>query len=77
MACRVSAYLGDVRFVPGGGNAVILDAARAAASQLFSPEFRAVFLKTLGLTLLALVALWFGLTGLVDWLALPLSLIHI
>jgi CysZ protein len=28
-------------------------------------------LKTLGLTLLALVALWFGLTGLVDWLALP------
>ncbi|ANT49675.1 sulfate transporter family protein [Mesorhizobium amorphae] len=50
---------------------MILDAARAAASQLFSPEFRAVFLKTLGLTLLALVALWFGLTGLVDWLALP------
>jgi CysZ protein len=50
---------------------VILDAARAAASQMFSPEFRAVFLKTLGLTLLALVALWFGLTGLVDWLALP------
>lgn len=50
---------------------MILDAARAAANQLFSPEFRAVFLKTLGLTLLALVALWFGLTGLVDWLALP------
>ncbi|RJT42689.1 sulfate transporter family protein [Mesorhizobium waimense] len=50
---------------------MILNAARAALSQLFSPEFRAVFLKTLGLTLLALVALWFGLTGLVDWLALP------
>ncbi len=50
---------------------MILDAARAAASRLFSPEFRSVFLKTLGLTLLALVALWFGLTGLFEWLALP------
>ena len=50
---------------------MILDAARAALSRLFSPEFRAVFLKTLGLTVLALVALWFALTGLVDWLALP------
>jgi CysZ protein len=50
---------------------VILAAARAAASQLFSPGFRSVFVKTLGLTLLALVALWFGLTGLVEWLALP------
>ncbi|WP_292693522.1 sulfate transporter family protein [Mesorhizobium sp.] len=30
-----------------------------------------MFLKTLGLTLLALVALWFGLTSLVEWLALP------
>ncbi len=50
---------------------MILDAARAAASQLFSPEFRSVFLKTLGLTLLALVALWLGLTSLVEWLALP------
>ena len=35
------------------------------------PEFRAVFFKTLGLTLLALVALWFGLKELFDWLALP------
>jgi len=50
---------------------VISNAARAAFSRLFSPEFRAVFLKTLGLTVLALVALWFALTGLVDWLALP------
>jgi CysZ protein len=50
---------------------VIPSAARAAASQLFSSEFRVVFLKTLGLTLLALVALWFGLTGFVEWLALP------
>jgi CysZ protein len=50
---------------------VIFDAARTAALELLSPPFRAVFLKTLGLTLLALVALWFGLTSLVEWLALP------
>lgn len=50
---------------------MILDAARDAAIRLFSPEFRAVFLKTLGLTLLALVALWFGLEGLLGWLAWP------
>jgi len=50
---------------------MILDSARAAASQLFLPEFRSVFWKTLGLTLLALAALWFGLKELFDWLALP------
>lgn len=50
---------------------MILDAARAAAIRLFSPEFRSVFLKTLGLTLLALVALWFALEGLLEWLAWP------
>lgn len=50
---------------------MISSAARAAAGQLFSPEFRSVFIKTLGLTLLALVALWFGLTSFVEWLALP------
>jgi CysZ protein len=50
---------------------VIFDAARTAALELLSPPFRAVFVKTLGLTVLALVALWFGLTSLVDWLALP------
>ena len=50
---------------------MILDAARAAAGQLFSAEFRSVFFKTLGLTLLALVALWFGLKELFEWLALP------
>lgn len=50
---------------------MILDAARAAASRLFSPEFRSVFLKTLGLTLLALVALWFGIESLLEWLAWP------
>ncbi|MER9585594.1 sulfate transporter family protein [Mesorhizobium sp. M0276] len=50
---------------------MIFDAARTAALELLSPPFRAVFVKTLGLTLLALVALWFGLTSLVEWLALP------
>ncbi|WP_432285627.1 sulfate transporter family protein [Aminobacter sp. BA135] len=50
---------------------MILDAARTAAGQLFSAEFRTVFLKTLGLTLLTLVALWFGIREVFDWLALP------
>ena len=50
---------------------MILDAARAAAGNLFTAEFRAVFFKTLGLTLLALAGLWFGLKETFDWLALP------
>ena len=50
---------------------MIFDAARIAALELLSPPFRAMFIKTLGLTVLALVALWFGLTSLVEWLALP------
>jgi CysZ protein len=50
---------------------MILDAASAALARLFTAEFRWVFLKTLGLTLLALVALWFGLSGVFEWLALP------
>lgn len=50
---------------------MIFDAARSAAIELLSPPFRSVFIKTLGLTLLALVALWFGLTSLIEWLALP------
>lgn len=54
-----------------GTSTVIFDAARTAALELLSPPFRAVFIKTLGLTLLALVALWFGLTSLIEWLALP------
>ncbi|MFN3549713.1 MAG: sulfate transporter family protein [Mesorhizobium sp.] len=50
---------------------MILDAAGRAAGQLLSPAFRTVFFKTLGLTLLALVALWFALTQGFAWLALP------
>lgn len=70
MTGLVCAYLGDVRY-QDLETAVILDAARAAASRLFSPEFRSVFLKTLGLTLLALAALWFAISSLFEWLALP------
>src|SRR6478609_8690418 len=51
--------------------AMIIEAARRALSDLFAPEFRAILFKTLGLTLLALAALWFGLEELFDWLALP------
>ena len=50
---------------------MILDAARAAAGHLFTAEFRAVFWKSLGLTVLALVALWFGLQQTFDALAMP------
>lgn len=50
---------------------MILEAARAAASQLFTPQLRGVFFKTLGLTLLLLVLAWFGVAGLFEWLALP------
>lgn len=50
---------------------MIIDAAGAALRQLFTPEFRQVFMKTLGLTLLALFALWFGLRELFEWLAWP------
>jgi len=50
---------------------MIFDAARASAARLFTPEFRSVFLKTLGITLLALIGLWIGLYKLFDTLALP------
>jgi CysZ protein len=50
---------------------MIIEAARRALGDLLAPEFRAILFKTLGLTLLALAALWFGLKELFDWLALP------
>ena len=50
---------------------MILEAASAALTRLFSPEFRAVFFKSLALTLLLLAGAWFGLKELFDWLALP------
>jgi CysZ protein len=50
---------------------MILQAASAALSQLLTPPFRSVLWKTLGLTLLALVAAWFGLKEMFDWLLMP------
>lgn len=50
---------------------MILEAARAAAGQVLSPPFRAVLFKSLGLTILALVALWLGVQWTFDQLALP------
>src|SRR5262245_58663020 len=46
-------------------------AARAALRNLFSPELRKVFFKTLALTLLSLIALWFGVKEVLGWLGLP------
>lgn len=40
---------------------MILNAARLSLANLFAPETRGVFWKVLGLTLLALLAIWFGL----------------
>jgi CysZ protein len=50
---------------------MILEAARAAASQILSPAFRRVLFKSLGITILALAVLWFGLQQAFDALALP------
>lgn len=50
---------------------MILEAAYAAVSRLLTAEFRAVLFKSLGLTVLALVALWFAITGLFEAFALP------
>ncbi|GLR51638.1 sulfate transporter family protein [Shinella yambaruensis] len=40
---------------------MILNAARLSLANLFAPETRGVFWKVIGLTLLALIVLWFGL----------------
>jgi len=50
---------------------MIFEAARRALADLFAPNFRPLFFKTLGLTILGLIGLWFALNGLADWLALP------
>lgn len=50
---------------------MIIEAARAAIARLPTPEFRSVLLKTIGLTLLLLVGLWFGLKEIFDLIALP------
>lgn len=50
---------------------MILEAARLAAINLFAPETRSVFWKVLGLTVLALVGLWFALRSIFMAFALP------
>lgn len=50
---------------------MIIEAARAGIGSLFDTEMRPVVFKTLGLTILALIALWFGLKDVFDWLAMP------
>lgn len=50
---------------------MIFDAARAAASQLFAPEFRAALFKSLGLTILLLAGLWFAFKEAFEAFAMP------
>jgi CysZ protein len=50
---------------------MILDAARLSLLNLFAPETRSVFWKTLGLTALALVGIWFSLRELFVYYAWP------
>ncbi len=50
---------------------MIVSATTAAFARLFTPEFRGVFFKSIGLTLLALLAVWFGLRELFQWAAWP------
>lgn len=50
---------------------MILESAAAAAARVLTREFRAVLFKSLGLTILALIGLWFGIAGIVDFFALP------
>jgi len=50
---------------------MIFDPARLTIGQLFTPPFRSVFFKTIGLTLLLMVGVWFGAKELFDYLALP------
>lgn len=50
---------------------MIIEAARLAAANLFSPASRAALVKSLGITVLVLVGLWFGLQEAFSALALP------
>lgn len=50
---------------------MILDAARLSLANLFAPETRGVFWKVIGLTLLALIVLWFALRESFIVFALP------
>ncbi|PRD43353.1 cysteine biosynthesis protein CysZ [Phyllobacterium phragmitis] len=50
---------------------MIFDAASAALQRLFTPEFRSVLWKSLGATVLVLVALWVALRQLFVYMAWP------
>lgn len=50
---------------------MILACARRAVANLTEPEFRSTFWKTIGLTVLVLIGLWFGLRYAFEWLLLP------
>lgn len=50
---------------------MILDAARAALARLPTAGFRGTFLKSIGLTLLLLAAIWYGLYRIFGLFALP------
>lgn len=45
----------------------MLSAARLALSEIFSPPFRSVLWKSLGLTIAVLIGIWFGLQALLAW----------
>jgi uncharacterized protein involved in cysteine biosynthesis len=48
---------------------MMLEAAAQALSQMFSPSFRAVLVKSIGLALILIVIMGIGLHHLLDWLA--------
>jgi len=50
---------------------MIFTAARLALADILSPPFRAALWKTLGLTAVVLVALWFGIGAMAEILAVP------
>jgi CysZ protein len=55
-----------------GDSLMIFQAARLAFANLFASETRAAFWKSLGLTVLALVVLWFGLRETFVYVAAPM-----
>lgn len=50
---------------------MILESANAAASRLLTPPFRAVLWKSLGFTIATLIAVWFAIRGVFEYLANP------
>src|SRR5260370_15958386 len=48
---------------------MIVDASATARSKMFSPPFRAVLLKSIGLALILIIIIGIGLHHLLDWLA--------